>query len=296
MELVDINIASNGSVIVADDRTLLIDADTLAYTACLNAETEIELLPIDFYTDEEWNSFTESERAEGVAYRGNIKLAIANALAKLDKIKELTGCSKYELHFTSGKESFRYKIYPEYKANRKELRAPCNLGAVKEYLASMHNGFIHTEIEADDAVAYLSRMYPNEYIVCAVDKDVLNAISGKHFNYYESAKHNIDMRWIETDAKQAFLFPYRQAIMGDRSDNIIGLHGYGEKKVVKLIPDDCNIEDAPQLLVDAFVKNGRTKEEALLNYELCYMGAAEYCEDYFDRIKHVPAKLMESNK
>lgn len=285
-EITDITITSNGQVVVTDDRTLLIDADTLAYTSCLNAETQIELLPREFYTDDEWNSYTEKEQADGVAYRGDIKVAIANALAKLEKIKELTGCSKYELHFTEGKESFRYSIYPEYKANRKEFRAPCNLKAVKEYLASMHNGYLHKEIEADDAVAYLARRYPDDYIVCAVDKDVLRAIPGKHFNYYESAKHNIDMHWVVTDNLQALLFPYRQAIMGDRSDNIIGLQGYGEKKVLKLIPDNANPLEVPELLIKAFESNGRTREDALLNYELCYMGDPRRCEDYFDRIKH----------
>lgn len=286
IEIVDINISSNGQVIVADKRTLLIDADTIAYTACLSAESEIDILPRDFYTDDEWNSFTDEEKEEGKAYRGDIKVAISNAVSKLEKIKELTGCEKYELHFTSGKESFRYQIYPAYKANRKEFRAPCNLAEVKQLLASLHNGFIHTEIEADDAVAYLARRYPDDYIVCAVDKDVLRAIPGKHFNYYESAKHNIDMHWVETDNLQAFLFPYRQAIMGDRSDNIIGLQGYGEKKVLKLIPDNANPLEVPELLIKAFESNGRTREDALLNYELCYMGDALRCEDYFDRIKY----------
>lgn len=285
-EITEIDITSNGQVVVASDKTLLVDADTLAYTACLNAETEIELLPREFYSDEEWNEFTEKERTDGVAYRGDEKYALSLAAAKLEKIKELTGCKKYELHFTLGKESFRYRIYPAYKANRKEFRAPCKLAEVKQLLAKWYNGFLHTEIEADDAVAYLARRYPDDYVVCAVDKDVLKAIPGKHFNYYESAKHNIDMHWIETDNLQAFLFPYRQAIMGDRSDNIIGLQGYGEKKVLKLIPDNANPLEVPELLIKAFESNGRTREEALLNYELCYMGDALRCEDYFNRIKH----------
>lgn len=279
MEFVDINLALDGSAIETNDKIALIDADTIAYTACSHCEKAIDVLPKEFYSDEEWANLTKNGEpdSEGRVYESNFDEVLAYARFKLNKILTLTGCKSCELHFTEGKSSFRYNIYPEYKANRKAIHRPMFLFELKLELCKIYDGYIHTDIEADDAVAYLARKYPEKYIVCAVDKDVLNAIAGRHFNYYESATYNIDMQWVETSVETARLFPYRQAIMGDRSDNIIGLDRIGPKKAVAIIADGTN--DPMNQLIEAFKLNGRTEKEARLNYELCYMGEKAYCDE-----------------
>lgn len=268
MEMVDINIAPNGQVVTRNDKMALIDADTLVYTACLAAETEI--LSKDFYTEEEYEAMiVDTDETTGISYTSSQEQCNTYAWQKLDKIMMLTGCSSYELHFTIGRNSWRYRDYPEYKANRKG-RKPLLLEETKNWMAKKHNGYLHTEFEADDAIVYKYLKDREKYIVCAVDKDVLNAISGKHFNYYESAKHNIDMHFIETDEETARLFPYRQALFGDVADNIIGIKGIGPVKAAKLIPDGCS--DPLTAVIEAYISKGRTKEEALLNIKLCTMG------------------------
>lgn len=282
MEYVDIDLDSNGEAIIKNDKIALIDADTIVYNACLACERVIELLPKEFYTDEEWAELMKLGEPDelGRVYDSSLTEIIAHVDYKINKILELTGCKGVELHFTgSGMNSFRYDLYPEYKSNRKGIHRPTYLVTSKTMVATKYNGSIHEKIEADDAVVYLMRKYPEKYILCAVDKDVLNAVAGRHFNYYESGQYNIDMKWQETDEESARLFPYRQAIAGDKSDNIIGLHRVGPATAKKIIPDGT--ENPEQVLIEVFEQNGRTKEEALLNYKLCFMGDERICDGYF---------------
>ena len=280
LEYIDINIAGNGSIVEATDKIALIDADTIAYNACLATERVVTLLPRDTYTDEEWKDLEPHIVSEEEARIPDIPAAIMFAKSKIQKILECTGCKDVELHFTTGKSSFRYHIYPEYKANRKNFIAPAGLREVKEELCKLYRGYLHTAIEADDAVAYIYTNNKNnrinkglepQFILCAVDKDVLRSIAGRHFNYYESAKHNIDMKWVETGVVDAYNFPFLQAMMGDRSDNIIGLEGIGEKKAQKII--DTNSPINLSILKDIYEKHGRSREDAELNYNLCSMGS-----------------------
>lgn len=280
-EMTDINLDGFGNVLPPkNDKIALIDADTLVYTACLKAEQEIILNPKETYTDEEWseimNNPTYDEGGNSI-WESNLDDIIKFATEKLNKILDLTGCQKYELHFSYGKENFRYKLYPEYKLNRKYIRRPCLLNEAKDFFVK-NGGHKHTFIEADDAVVWLKRNYPEKYILCCVDKDVYNAVSGQHFNYYESGLFDKDMHWVSTTEKEAEMWPYKQAIIGDKSDNIIGLKGVGPAKVKNYIKEDG---DYRQQLIDAYESFGRTEQEALLNLALVTCGDNKIMKDYF---------------
>ena len=281
-ELVDIDLDNNGEAIIKNDKIALIDADTIVYTSCLKCERVIDLLPREFYTDAEWENLMKLGEPDenGRLYDASLTEIIDTCYNKINKILYHTGCKEAELHFTDGRTNFRYDLYPDYKGNRKATHTPLYLRKAKTLLNIKYKGGIHTKIEADDAVVYLMRKYPEKYILCAVDKDVLNAVAGRHFNYYESGQYNIDMKWQETSAITAKLFPYRQALMGDKSDNIIGLERIGPKKASVIIDDTC--QDPMAQLIAAFEHNGRTKEEALLNYNLCFMGDEQYCKGLDD--------------
>lgn len=283
-ELADISVNEYGEVLPEkNDKIALIDADTLVYTACLAAENKVELMPKNFYGDEEWLELLSNptyDEGEHAIWESDIEDVRQFFLDKLKKILDLTGCQKYELHFTGGgKESFRYKLYPEYKANRKYIRRPMHLVAMKEWCCEHHNGTIHDLVEADDVVVYLKRNNPEKYILCCVDKDVYNAVEGQHFNYYESGKYNINMKWVNTTAHDAYLWPFKQAIVGDTSDNIIGIKGLGPARVEKLMETWDNI---PIDFVKTFIDKGRTEEEAMLNLKLVTCGDEQIMKEYFD--------------
>ena len=115
MEYVDIDLDSNGEVIVKNDKIALVDADTIVYNACLACERVIELLPKEFYTDAEWAELIKLGEPDelGRVYESSLTEIMAHVDKKIEKILELTGCKGVELHFTGNtRNSFRYDLYP----------------------------------------------------------------------------------------------------------------------------------------------------------------------------------------
>jgi len=269
IELVDIDLDIDGNVKPPkNDKIALIDADTIAFTACLNVEEECEVLPQEFYSDEEWDELKPKIK-DGVYYNVDELAAIAKAKEKIDRILDKTGCKDVELHFTGGHKNFRYSIYPEYKANRKNMRVPAKLREVKEALCKMYKGTIHTKWEADDAVVHYYDK--NKYILCAVDKDVLNSIEGRNFNYYESGLYNIEMKWMEVDKYTSITWKYLQTLIGDKTDNIIGLKGIGPAKAQKILKGLMTNKELWLAVEEAYKIKGRTAEDAVLNLNLVDM-------------------------
>lgn len=71
-------------------------------------------------------------------------------------------------------------------------------------------------------------------IICSIDKDLLQ-IPGKHFNF-------VKQEFKEVTIENGIKHFYSQMVIGDRSDNIIGINGLGEKKTAKLL-DPLNTEE-----------------------------------------------------
>lgn len=279
-EIVELDLDADGERMPEkNDKIALIDADTVAYTACLATEVQNEVLPREYYSDEEWAEIEPKLTDEGFYYETDPKEALEKAKEKIRKILDKTGCQKFELHFSVGRSNFRYKLAKQYgndyKANR-TARTPEGLLRLKEDLieyakAESAGGFKHTDWEADDAVVFKKVKEPNKYILCALDKDVLNSVEGKHFNYYESSKHNIDMKWVETSRHTAITWPFIQTLTGDKSDNVIGLYRVGPKKAEKLLAGCFTKKDLWEAVCNAYENANRDKDEALMNYNLVCM-------------------------
>ena len=273
-DIVDIDLDIDGEVMPEkNDKIALIDADTIAYTACLNVEFESEILPQELYTEMEWDAIISNPQynaEEGVLYEIDPEQALAKAEEKIKRIMDKTGCQEIELHFTGGRDNFRYKVFPEYKANRTG-RAPAGLQQLKEDLAKKYKGTIHTKWEADDMVVYLKEKFPEKYILCAIDKDVINSIEGTHFNYYESSLYNKEMKWVEVDRHTSLIWRYLQTLMGDKTDGIIGLKGIGPKKAEKILANCYSHKELWEAVCEAYKLKGRTADEALMNLNLVDM-------------------------
>jgi DNA polymerase-1 len=232
------------------DKILLIDADTIVYATCSGCE----------YGDDE------------AGYEINIEEAFEVANTKINNYVEITGCKDFELHFTSGK-NFRYTLTPNYKSNRKDTRYPSGLRELKSLLVE-HNptkAFIHSDYEADDIVCMLKREYPEKYILCSVDKDVFNGVSGIHFNYYENLKYKILMSWVETTPEEAIRWPYLQCLMGDSADGIAGVKGIGPKKAEAILGSTRDEKILWRNTLKAYLDNKQTEKEAILNMRLVNM-------------------------
>ena len=277
-EVVDIELDIDGNVMPEkNDKIALIDADTLAFAACLNVEQEEEVLPKEMYTEMEWEAiindpqYTTNEMGCEVIYTCDVDMAMVKAEEKLQRILDKTGCTDCELHFTSGRNNFRYKVKDDYKANRLGKKAPAGLGALKIKMLEKYKGSISDEWEADDMVVYLKKKYPEKYILVALDKDVYNSLAGRHFNYYESQQYNIEMKWVEISEGTARMWPYLQCILGDKTDNIKGCKGIGPKKALKFINEDMTEEELWKGVVKAWESKGMTESEAMVTMNLVNM-------------------------
>jgi len=242
-----------------NNKTLLIDADTIAYIACVQTETEDPILPEWAYSSEEYKILTSDpnyDPVKGVIYKGNVEEALESCKIKIERMKELTGCRKVSLHFSLSRTNFRYKLYPDYKAHRKSYHTPVHLEEVKKRLKKLYPSHYHKNIEADDVVSYLKRKYPNKYILAALDKDVIYQTPGRHLNYME--RDGISMEWVEVSDMQAFWFRILQTIAGDSTDGVKGLPNVGigkiKKDLIKTFDLELEAEDLASLASELTTK------------------------------------------
>ena len=160
--------------------------------------------------------------------------------------------------------SSRKLIYPQYKANRIQTDNDDHYesyltqrGRVKEYLEEIFIRQVEVDNnEADDLIAYYCQIAKDEQIIIfSGDKDLTQLISETVTIYSPVSKQyykNGDMITLN----KVEIPPYNVAVckifVGDKSDNIDGIQGLGEKTLVKLFPEmlskSCTIEE---ILVNA---------------------------------------------
>ena len=164
---------------------------------------------------------------------------------RLQQMFEMTHATKYAGFLTSGK-CFRYgaaKTKP-YKGNRKYGDKPIIFPAIKEYL-KQHWGFTFiSELEADDLVSIYHD--PLKTVICSPDKDVLYQNKGIHYNYGKAES-------IVVDENDALRFLWKQMLMGDSTDGIIGLPKIGPKTadtwLESLLPNEM-----PEFVLNKYIE------------------------------------------
>lgn len=151
----------------------------------------------------------------------------------LDGILLDTGATEFTVWLSDRAENnFRYKIYPEYKANRKDLPRPRHLEALKEYLITRWSARFALGMEADDAlgISQDKQGFPKGQhlsVICSIDKD-LQQIPGNHYNFVKK-EHSF------VTPKEALQNFYKQILTGDAADNIKGAKGIGPVRAGKII-------------------------------------------------------------
>ena len=250
------------------DKILLVDADTVAYSVAVMIEELVEE-----YEDDMGNLQQE--------YHLDLDLATEISVQKIQDMLESTGCKAAELHFTGGRsESFRRLIYPPYKEDRDGTRTPERLMDLKKKLCEeFPNSQIHTKWEADDYVVWAMKEYSYKYVLAAVDKDVLNSVPGKHWNYYANSKYKIQPKWVEVDEITSLKWPYIQTLTGDSTDNIPGLHRVGPKTAEKLLKGQEFHWEMWKIVVEEYEKRGKTVDDALLTMRLVNMHQLEMVDN-----------------
>lgn len=154
---------------------------------------------------------------------GALEIALLRCDKLMQDIIDATESDQYKA-FLTGKNNFRKRINPAYKANRKDTIPPRYLQQCRNYLIEEWKAEVSEGCEADDM---LGINQTKETILCSLDKD-LDMIPGLHYNWVKGDLYEIS----EIEAIQHF---YRQLLIGDRSDNIFGVDGIGKVKAGRII-------------------------------------------------------------
>ena len=186
----------------------------------------------------------EEDPFDVVAYRIDVLMR---------QILEAADCDEY-IAYLSGADNFRKVINPDYKANRKDMVPPKFLQEAREFLVTEWKAKVTHYIEADDA---LGIDQGDNTVVCSIDKDLL-MIPGKHFNWLKQVYGDMTVQ----SQQDADMFFWKQMLIGDRSDNIIGVRGVGPVKADKYIVAEGDnqtwfniVYDAYEYDVSRFVRN-----------------------------------------
>ena len=145
--------------------------------------------------------------------------------------------------------SARKLIYPQYKEQRRDRDNEYKLDSfteqkerIKQYLEDCYIRQINVDNnEADDLIAYYCQISDNEQkTIYSGDKDLTQLISDKVSVYYPRTKETYQLgSKIKCDIYE---FPHQniktyKILSGDKSDNIDGISGLGEKTLIKFFPE-----------------------------------------------------------
>lgn len=145
---------------------------------------------------------------------------LSEAILRLDTLMHriLDDCDTgVYLNYLTGSQNFRKRLDPSYKANRVK-EAPPHLAACQEYLMEHWDAKMCDGYEADDALGIAATEH--RAIIASIDKDLLQ-VPGLHYNFVRN-------EFIEQDVNAADLAFWTLMLVGDRSDNILGVKGIGE--------------------------------------------------------------------
>ena len=162
----------------------------------------------------------------------------------ITNILNITNATHY-VGFFGGSSMSRKTIYPEYKANRKDLEPLKNMYEMKVHLVDKWKfhwlaGCID---ETDDYVASFIKQTPDSFIV-SPDKDLLG-LEGSHYN----PKKN---EWVYADQLTAYRNFWVSMIVGDTVDNIKGIPGKGPKYAEQYLQ---SAENCTGDVLDAYVNH-----------------------------------------
>jgi len=203
---------------------LLIDGHSLAFRA-------FYALPVD--------SFVTRDGQHTNAIHGF--LSMLNLLLQNEKPTHLA------VAFDKSRVSFRTAEYPEYKGTRGETPPEFKgqIPLLQEALAAMNIPTLEVDnFEADDIIATLATRGAAEgfdVLVTSGDRDTIQLVNDQITLLYPNARGVSELKRYDRDAVvekygiEPEQYPEIAALVGETSDNLIGIDKVGEKTAVKWI-------------------------------------------------------------
>ena len=161
------------------------------------------------------------------------------------ELSEMHGISHFIFVFDgSSKENFRNKIYPQYKANR----PPSDPHYVEQkrmvFSALKRMGAVvlcNPKYEADDIINVISNKLSNvkiKHIISTKDKDLFCLVDEYTKIFTGNGKKVYSVQDVFEDKG---VFPYQMndylTMVGDASDNVLGIDGIGEKTAARILSE-----------------------------------------------------------
>ena len=182
--------------------------------------------------------------------------------------------------FDRSSKTFRNDEYKDYKANRDKTpnELSYQFGILKDVLDSM--GVKYTDLdgfEADDIVGTYARMAKeagDEAVLITGDRDYLQLVDDNVLVYLTKKGVSDTVEYTVDKIKEEYGITPKQLIdvkglMGDKSDNIPGVDGIGEKRALEFIRKYGSIENLYDNLDE--ISGKKTKESLENNEAVAYM-------------------------
>jgi len=198
-----------------------------------------------------------------------------------------------------GGSTYREAIYPDYKGNRKEMRAKQTEQEEQDFkefldefnrafdmLKDQYSAFRFKGVEADDIAAYLADVMVDNYEhvwLISSDKDWDLMINDKVSRFSFVTRKEISVNtWSSHYDYEVEDHISIKVLMGDKGDNVPGVPGVGIKRAQDLVRQYGTAYDIYAALPIAdnrkFMQNlNDFKETLLTNYEL--MDLPTYCRE-----------------
>jgi DNA polymerase-1 len=214
----------------------LIDAELYLYRCAAGAEYEME------WAQDEWSYVCRHGEAQ-TAFQDQIALFLEQ-LPNFDPV----------LVFSDG-HSFRYSLWPSYKANRKKYRKPAGYKFLTQWVKDVAPGRgwqIATlkDVEGDDVLGILC---DEGDVIVSHDKD-MKTIPGLHLS---------DDGLVEVSRRDADMAFYCQTLTGDTADNYPGCPKYGPVTATKLLAGLLDEREMWSAVVGAYEKAGFNERYAI---------------------------------
>jgi DNA polymerase-1 len=205
--------------------------------------------------------FSFDEQQTGVIF-GFLRQIIK--FAKLYKTNQLIFC-------WDSSSSLRKKISPVYKANRTKTdksdeEKEFDAIAYKQFhiirdkvlpYIGFKNNFFYEGYEADDIIAeIIMSQVDDKFVIVSADSDLYQLLFDKEVTMYntKSKKEVTYSDFVEEHSIYPDDWLEVKAIAGCSSDNVIGVHGVGEKTAIKFIKGELS----PSLKTYQNIKNSRS--------------------------------------
>lgn len=215
-------------------RTVLIDADILAFQVSVNAETATE------FADDIHVLWADAKKA-----KIDIDEAIEAITVKVD-------ADDYICCLTSP-TNFRQDVLPSYKGNRSSSRKPMILPSLRQHMIDHHITVMIEGLEGDDCIGIYATD-PNsdtEYVMYSADKD-MKTIPALLWNEEDGMAYKIS-------PEEAERYWLTQVITGDNTDGYKGLPKHGPVAAGKILDKECSY----QAVEEAYLKAGLTERDCL---------------------------------